>query len=182
MIIYKLLWTVLGIKNNWYGSHSYNNDAINLLKPDHHHKSVLDDLINLFLSTPHIMYKILYKTSTISVYHYVLCVGTPTCHSVSSYSIPFHLTALLPLSIPQSPHTDLVNGSLTITAKDSLTPSFSIYFHEQRKRPPAKVLHPTSQAYQLCQPANGRADWTAGDRNKRSPFGPTRFIHSFGKE
>jgi len=102
-------------------------------------------------------------------------VGTPTCHSVS-YSIPFHLTALLPPSVPQSTHTDLVNGSLTTTANHSLMPSFSVYFHEQRKRPPASVLHPTSHAYQLCQPANGRADWTTGDRNKRSPFRPTRFM------
>jgi len=105
-------------------------------------------------------------------------VGTPTCHSISSYSIPFHLTALLPLSVHQSTHTDLVNGSLTTTANHSLTPSFSVYFHEQRKRPPASVLHPTSQAYQLCQPANGRADWTAHDRNKRRLFEPMRFIHS----
>ena len=105
-------------------------------------------------------------------------VGTPTCHSISSYSIPFHLTALLPLSVPQSTHTDLVIGSLTTTANHSFTPSFSVYFHEQRKWPPASILHPTSHAYQLCQPANGRADWTAGDQNKRSPFRPKRFIHS----
>ena len=32
-------------------------------------------------------------------------------------------------------HTDLVNSSLTTTAHHSLTPSFSVYFHEQRKRP-----------------------------------------------
>ena len=28
-----------------------------------------------------------------------------------------------------------------------------------------------------CLPANGRVDWTAGDRNKRSPFKPMTFIH-----
>ena len=75
-------------------------------------------------------------------------------------------------------HTDQDNSSLTTRANHSLTPSFSVYFHNQRKRPPASVLHPTSHAYQLYQPANGRTDWTAGDRNKRSPFGPTRFINS----
>ena len=42
-------------------------------------------------------------------------MGTPTCHSISSYSIPFHLTALLPPSVPQSRNIDLVNGSLTTT-------------------------------------------------------------------
>jgi len=74
MIMYKLLRTVLGIKNNWYRRHSYNNDTINLLKPVHHRKSVSDDLINLFLRTLYIMDKILFKTSTISVYHYVWCI------------------------------------------------------------------------------------------------------------
>jgi len=69
------------------------------------------------------------------VKHNTADMGTPTCHSISSYSIPFHLTALLPLSVPKSPHTDPVNGSLTATANHSLTPSFSVYFHEQRKRP-----------------------------------------------
>jgi len=52
MIIYKLIQTVLGIKNNWYRRHSYNNDTINLFKPGHHHKSVLDDLITFFLIIP----------------------------------------------------------------------------------------------------------------------------------
>ena len=41
-------------------------------------------------------------------------------------------------------------------------------------------LHPTSHAYQLCQPANGRAGWTAGDRNKKRPFWPMSFIYSEG--
>ena len=46
MIINKLPRTVLGIKNNWYRRHLFYNDTINLPKPVHHHKSVLDDLIN----------------------------------------------------------------------------------------------------------------------------------------
>ena len=91
--------------------------------------------------------------------------------------IQSRFTAQLSILSPyNNQHSDLVNSSLTTTANHSLTPSFSIYFHKRRKRPPASVLHPTSHAYQLCQPANGRADWTAGDRNKRSQFGPTRFI------
>jgi len=38
-------------------------------------------------------------------------VGTPTCHSISSHSIPLHITALLPLSVYQP--TQL--GSTTTT-------------------------------------------------------------------
>ena len=60
--IYKLLQTVLGSKLNWYGRQSYNNDTINILTPDHHHKSVLDDLINWFLRIPYIICKMLFKT------------------------------------------------------------------------------------------------------------------------
>jgi len=68
-------------------------------------------------------------------------VGTPTCHSISSYSILFHFTTLLPLPVPQSTHTDPVYSSLTTTANHSLTPSFSVYYHEQRKQPSqAKVF------------------------------------------
>jgi hypothetical protein len=33
MNVYKLLQTVLGIKNKWYGKHPYNNDTIHLPKP-----------------------------------------------------------------------------------------------------------------------------------------------------
>jgi hypothetical protein len=52
MIIYKLLETVLGgKKNNWYSRHSHNNDTLNLLKPAHHHKTMLDDLINSFFES-----------------------------------------------------------------------------------------------------------------------------------
>jgi len=32
-------------------------------------------------------------------------------------------------------HSDLVNSPLTATGNHSLTPSFSVYFHKQRKRP-----------------------------------------------
>jgi len=80
-ILYKLLQTVLGIKTNWYGKHSYNNDTIYLLKPGHNHKSMLDDLITFFLRVPYIIYKILFKTSTISVYRYVWCINHT--HSIS---------------------------------------------------------------------------------------------------
>jgi len=38
-------------------------------------------------------------------------------------------------------------------------------------------LHPTSHAYQLCQTANGRADWTAGDLYKRSPSNQREAVH-----
>ena len=31
-------------------------------------------------------------------------LGTTTCHSISSYSIPFHITTLFPLSVYQSTH------------------------------------------------------------------------------
>jgi hypothetical protein len=44
---------VLGIKNNWYRRLSYNNKTINMLKSDHHHKPVLDDLMYFFLKTPY---------------------------------------------------------------------------------------------------------------------------------
>ena len=131
------------------------------------------------LATSHLRYNMASLLSHIlRIQGKIIYVGTPTSHSISSYSIPFHLTALLPLSIPQSTHTNLVNCSLTAKANHSLTPSFSVCFHKQSKQPPASVLHPTSHTYQLCQPTNGRAGWTACDRNKRSPFGPTRFSHS----
>jgi len=55
MIINKLLPTVLEIKNNWYRRLSYTNDTINLLKPDHHHKSVLYYLIYSVLRMPYII-------------------------------------------------------------------------------------------------------------------------------
>jgi len=40
----------------------------------------------------------------------------------------------------------------------------------QGNGPQQAVLHLTSHAYQLCQPANGRAGWTASDWKKKSPF------------
>ena len=45
MIVNKPIQTVLGIKNYWYRRLSYNSDTRNMLKPDHHHKSVLYYLI-----------------------------------------------------------------------------------------------------------------------------------------
>ena len=87
-----------------------------------------------------------------------------------SFHLLFHLTALLPLSIHQS-------TLWPSQPKQPFShPSFTVYYHKQRKRPPASVLHPTGHSYHLCQTANGRADWTAGDRNIRTPFGPTRWI------
>lgn len=60
-------------------------------------------------------------------------VGTATRHSTTIHSITFQLTALVHLSIHQSTHTELGNGSLITTANHYLTPSFSVYFNEQRK-------------------------------------------------
>lgn len=85
MIVHKLLQTVLGIKNNWYERHSYNKATIHLLKAEYHPKSVLDDLIHLFFRIPYIIYKMVIKTSTIPVYHYV-------CHIIIhiQFLIMFH--------------------------------------------------------------------------------------------
>jgi len=84
------------------------------------------------------------------------------------------------LCLHTNPHTDPDNSNLTTTAIHSLTPSFSVYLREPKNGPPGPSqvgLHSMSHAYQLCQPANGRAGWTTGDRNKKSSFCPTRFIH-----
>jgi len=99
-------------------------------------------------------------------------VGTPTCHSMSSYSIPFHLTALLPLSVPQSTHTDLVNGSLTTTENTLSFPPPPSTSTNKENGPLQTELPSGSQVYQLYKTVSGRA----GDRNKGSPFGPTRCI------
>ena len=92
-----------------------------------------------------------------SKFNYI--AGTPTCHSIS-YSIPFHLTAVLTLSIPQLPQTDLVNSSLTATANHTLTPSFSVYFHKQENGPQqAYYIHqaaPTSSANQSMAEQTGQ--------------------------
>ena len=64
-------------------------------------------------------------------------------------------------------HNNRVNSSLTTTANHSLTPPFSVYFHEQRKDPWQAVLTSGNHPHQLCRPANGRAGWTASDRNKK---------------
>jgi hypothetical protein len=44
-------------KNNWYERHLCNIDTIDLFKPVHQYKSVLDELINFFLSIPHVIFK-----------------------------------------------------------------------------------------------------------------------------
>ena len=82
-------------------------------------------------------------------------MGTPTCHSISFYLILFHLTALLPLSIPQSTHTNIVNSCLNTTANHSLNPSSSIYFHEQRKWPMANG----TTFWKPCQSARPTSQW-----------------------
>ena len=82
---------------------------------------------------------------------------TPTCHSIS-YSIPFHLTALLPLYINQ--HTDLANSISTTTGNHSLTPSFSVYFQTKKtapgKRNYTQQATPTSSANQLMAEQPGQ--------------------------
>ena len=83
--MYKLLQTLLGIKNNWFRRHSYNSDTINAVRPGHHHNSVLDYLITSFLRIPFIIYKILFKTLTVSLCHYVWCVYHT--HSIS-HNVP----------------------------------------------------------------------------------------------
>jgi len=98
---------------------------------------------------------------------FMCCVGTPTCHSIS-YSIPFHLTALLPLSIHQSAHRSS-QQHLNHRRKPLYHSLLLCLLPNKGNGPWQTELHPTSHAYQLCQPANGRADWTAGDLYNRSP-------------
>jgi len=52
----KLLQTELGIKVTGMRD-TYVTDTVNLLKPVHQYKSVLDELINFFLSILYIIYK-----------------------------------------------------------------------------------------------------------------------------
>jgi len=50
--------------------------------------------------------------------------------------IKSHFTSQFSFLCPDTnQHSDLVNSSLTTTANHSFTPSFSVYFHKQRKRP-----------------------------------------------
>ena len=83
-------------------------------------------------------------------------VRTPTCHSSSSL-----LSFLCP---HRHQHTDPADSILTTL---SLTPSLSTANNESGPR--QAELHEGSHAQQLCQPANGRADWTAGDLYIRRP-------------
>ena len=101
-------------------------------------------------------------------------MGTHTSsHLFHLFSPPVHLTALLSVCTPI--HTQLNHHS------KALSRSFHLSLPPLALRPisgPQHAgLHSTSHVYQLCQLANGRAGWTAGDRNKKRPFCPTRFIH-----
>jgi len=123
-------------------------------------------------------------------------VGTPTCHSSSSllsflclythvtpapHSSPSSvrtpmsfqlLTALLPLSAQPSTHRTSrqhLNRSL------SLTPSLSTANNENG--PWQAELHEGRHTQQLCQPANGSADWTAGDLYIRRPSNQREAVH-----
>jgi len=105
-------------------------------------------------------------------------VGTPTCHSIS-YSIPFHLTALLPLSINQSTHRP--SQQHFNHHRKPLSHSLLLCLLPNKENGPREAeLHPTSHAYQLCQPASGRADWTAGNLHKRSPSDQQEAVHRKG--
>ena len=112
----------------------------------------------------------LQKPLAISLYYYV---GTPTCHSIS-YSIPFHLTALLPLSVHQSaqpPSQQRLNHH-------SLTPSFSVHFQTKEtapgKRNYTQQATPTSSANQpVAEQTVQQATCIKGAHitNERSSFG-----------
>jgi len=83
-------------------------------------------------------------------------VRTPTCHSSSS---------LLSFLCPHNhQHTEPADSILTAL---SLTPSLSIANNENG--PQQAELHEGRHTQQLCQSANGRADWTAGNLYIRRP-------------
>jgi len=102
-------------------------------------------------------------------------VGTPTCHSISD-SIPFHLTALLPLSIHQSalrPSQQHLNHH-----RKPLSHSLLLCLLPNKGNAPWEAeLHPTRHSYQPCQPASGRADWTAGNLYIRRPSNQREAVH-----
>jgi len=105
-------------------------------------------------------------------------VGTPTYHSIS-YSIPFHLTALLPLSVHHSTHQP--SQQHLNHHRKPLSHSLLLCLLPNKGNGPWEVeLHPTSHAYQLCQTASGRADWTAGDLCKRRPSNQREAVHRKG--
>ena len=116
---------------------------------------------------------------------------TPAPHcSPSSVCTPTSLqllTALLPLSVhpchssssllsflcPHNhQHTEPADSILTAL---SLTPSLSIANNENG--PQQAELHEGRHTQQLCQPANGSADWTAGDLYIRRPSNQREAVH-----
>ena len=105
-------------------------------------------------------------------------MGTPTCHSISD-SIPFHLTALLPLSIHQSalrPSQQHLNHH-----RKPLSHSLLLCLLPNKGNAPWEAeLHPTRHSYQPCQPASGRADWTAGNLYIRRPSNQREAVHQKG--
>ena len=88
-----------------------------------------------------------------------------------------YIAALLPMSVQQATHRPS-KQQLNHHSKPLSHSLLLCLLPRTRKWPPASILHVTSHAYQLCQPTNDRADWRADEQNKRSPFGPTRLIHS----
>ena len=105
-------------------------------------------------------------------------MGTPTCHTILC-SIPFHLTALLALSEHQSTHRPS-QQHLNHHWKPLSHSLLLCLLPNKGNGPWQAELHPTSHGYQLCQPANGRADWTAGDLYKRSPSNQRGAVHQKG--
>ena len=92
------------------------------------------------------------------------------CHCGDTH-MSFHLllNSVSPHSSPSSvQHSDLVNSSLTTTANHSLTPSFSVYFHKQRKQP----LKSRTTFWKPCPSALPTSQWlsrlTSSDVYKRS--------------
>ena len=71
-------------------------------------------------------------------------------------------------------HTDLVNSSLNTTANHSLTPSFTVSFHKQRKRP----LTSGTTFWKPCPSALPTSQWqnrlTSSDLHKRSHLSSER--------
>ena len=105
-------------------------------------------------------------------------VGTPTCHFIS-YSIPFRLTALLPLSVHQSTHRP--SKQHLNHHRKPLSHSLLLCLLPNKENSPWEAELPAgSHAHQLCQPANGRAGWPARDLYKRSPSDQRQVVQSEG--
>jgi len=90
-------------------------------------------------------------------------INTPTQPTASypNRKPLFHSLLLCPYTHQYTEPTDSILTNL------SLPPSLSTA--KQRKRPLITELHTTSHADQLCPPASGRADWTAGYLYIRRP-------------